>query len=184
MNKSTPLSHLPSQPMPSPSPAMPVHTEPKTSEMLGEDDATIQEVLNQINMQHQPSTQTLPPPPQISLPQVMPTAPPHQSPHDLYGMMQQQSQVPMGATMISPVAAPMVIPPSQNNTVDMFFSLFMDDIKLALLVLVVVIVAHFIPISSFLNKYIAIDKIPYHDIILRGIMCAICIVAAKKLLFV
>lgn len=179
MNKSTPLSQLPSQ-------AAPQQPEPKASDILGEDDATIQEVLNQINMQHQPQ-QNVPAPPQISVPQVMQPPqpmPPVAMPQGMSQMMQQApSQLPQDLYASMMQQQPLVqVPSGSGNTIDMFFNLFMDDIKLALMVFSFFIIANFIPISSILNKYIAIEKIPYHDVILRAIFCAVLIVAAKKLL--
>jgi hypothetical protein len=61
-----------------------------------------------------------------------------------------------------------------------YFTAFADDIKLAAIVFCSVVIAHFIPIEKYLSKYLAIDKIPYHDIIFRSIFAAILVLFIKK----
>jgi hypothetical protein len=73
--------------------------------------------------------------------------------------------------------------PTQTGGLDLFLNFFGDDIKIALIVLVVVIVVNFVPISGMLGKYIAIDKIPYHDILLKGILAALLVIIIKKIVF-
>jgi hypothetical protein len=69
---------------------------------------------------------------------------------------------------------------SQSHSFDMFMNFFAEDIKLALLVLVVVIASHFIPISAVLGRYIALDKIPYHDVLLRSVLAAVIVIVIRK----
>jgi hypothetical protein len=73
--------------------------------------------------------------------------------------------------------------PTQTGGLDLFLNFFGDDIKIALIVLVVVIVVNFVPISGMLGRYIAIDKIPYHDILLKGILAALLVIIIKKIVF-
>ena len=183
MSKSTPLSQLPqnagSQP-PAPMATLPAPTKQETEkETLPDDEATIQEVLNQINMS-MPSPQ---PPQQLQQPSAMPfpTAPQmSQSPQTPYYPADMYMQAAMQGNV--PSTMPPVVPGNQAlSTMDMFFTMFADDVKLALLVFACVIVVHFIPASTILNKYIAIDKIPYHEVILRAIMCAALVIILKML---
>jgi hypothetical protein len=73
--------------------------------------------------------------------------------------------------------------PTQQGGVELFMNFFGDDIKIALIVLVVVIIVNFVPISGILGRYIAIDKIPYHDILLKGILAALLVIIIKKIVF-
>lgn len=59
---------------------------------------------------------------------------------------------------------------------------FADDLKLASLVFFIVIIVHFIPLDKLLSRYFAIDKLPYHEILLRAIMAALFVIIIKKLL--
>jgi chromate transport protein ChrA len=74
------------------------------------------------------------------------------------------------------------LPSTGNNTIDMFVNMFADDIKIAIIVFIVVVVVHFIPASSIISKYVAIDKIPYHDVIIRGLLCAVMVIIVRKAL--
>lgn len=182
MNKSTPLNQL----QQSAQPAVPE----KPSEILGEDEATIQEVLNQINMQNASASQQM----QQQIPQIpqipqLPTQSPQPTMQPQYPPQMQQFPSAQDLYQLQQTGGMMPMPPPQNvpvssglGTIDMFMTLFADDVKLAVLVFGCVIVAHFIPASSILNKYIAIDKIPYHDVIIRAIICALLVIILKKLL--
>jgi len=185
MNKSTPLNQLQQQ-------SAQVQMPEKPSDILGEDDATIQEVLNQINMQNasaqasqQAPSQMQPPVPQ--LPQIQAQLPQQSMPHYAPQMQQfpsAQDLYQMQQTSGGMMSPPQNVPVSSGlGTIDMFMTLFAEDVKLAVLVFGCVVVAHFIPASSILNKYIAIDKIPYHDVIIRAIICALLVIVLKKLLF-
>lgn len=57
---------------------------------------------------------------------------------------------------------------------------FSDDIKLASLIFAATIIVHFIPIQSLIGKYIAIQNIPYHEIILRASLVALLTIVVKK----
>lgn len=58
---------------------------------------------------------------------------------------------------------------------------FADDLKLASFIFFIVILVHFVPLDKFLARYFAIEKLPYHDILLRAMMAAIFIIIIKKL---
>lgn len=192
MNKSTPLSQLPNasqqqntfvndqqkQMITSAQTAIQSIQMPQNTqippEIMNDDDATIQEVLNQINSQKSGGNNTSPasPPPSVMPPQppVLPSYEQFQMNNDYYVPPPSMMQMPM------PNA------PSPAHNVDMFVTFFADDLKLAGLVLSVYIMVNFIPIGSILGRYIAIDKIPYHDILLKGLMCATIVVFAKKMI--
>jgi hypothetical protein len=153
MNKSTPLSQLPSQ-----QPGAAVVQQP-----LNDDDVVVQDILNQINggggggsitpesmmMMEQPQ-QYHPPPPQYYAP------PPPQQP---------------------PPPPQMMVQPQEIQNYMLYFA---DDLKLAGLVFTITILVHFIPIDKYVSKYFNIQNIPYHEIILRAIMIALFVVLIKK----
>lgn len=192
MQKSTPIAKLsqnqqqasPSIPnIPSITPPQPIPTQPATDpSLMGEDESTIQEVLNQIHQQSATSTA-----PQIQLSQLnqMPMTPPQTQayPQEGFGVPSAYPAAYPGMSMPMLPQQPMApsVSSTGNNTVDMMISMFADDIKLAVLVFVMVVAVHFIPASAILGKYIAIDKIPYHDVIIRGLLCAILVVFTRKL---
>ncbi len=71
--------------------------------------------------------------------------------------------------------------PSNNfNSFDTFIKVFGDDIKLALLVFVSVIIVNFMPIIKFLNNYISLDKIPNNEILIKASVIAIIVIFFKK----
>lgn len=205
MNKSTPLSQLPNS-LPQTSFVneqqkqmvtnaqnaiqtmhLPQNTQ-VSSDISTDDDATIQEVLNQINMSstnlaQQVQQQQAPPnimqmqqQQQMQMPPMQP--PPMNVPMDLSYVSQPNIDQLMMQMQQQPVQLPQKQSPS--NSFELFINFFADDLKMALLVFVVVIVVHFVPLSSILNKYIAIDKIPYHDVILKALLAAVAVIVVHK----
>lgn len=203
MNKSTPLNQLPSagaqtqfvndqqrqfvtqaQQAIGNSP-MPQNTQ-LSADVLNDDDAVVQDILNQINASTGGGSHTSGPMP--------PSSPP------AHAMRQ-----PSLEQMMQPIAVPpMYMQPSMNfdtfmaqaaaaqaqaqNQLQMnppemkdYLFKFTDDIKLAGLVFVIVLIVHFVPIDAFVGRYFAVDKIPYHKIILRASLAALLVVVIKKL---
>ena len=159
MNKSTPISQLPTQVQPNVASVPPP--------VLNDDDVVVQDILNQINggtvnesmeqqyqQQQQPMTQ--------------------QSMHSYYPnpMMTQQMQMP--PQMVQPQIQ---APPQEIQNYLLYFA---DDLKLAGLVFTITILVHFIPIDKYVSKYFNIQNIPYHEIILRAIMISLFVVLVKK----
>lgn len=72
--------------------------------------------------------------------------------------------------------------PQQPATFNQILTKFADDVKLAILIVVVVILVHFIPFASFIGKYFAIEKIPYHNIIIIAFVSAVLIILLKNLI--
>lgn len=206
MNKSTPLSQLPNAMQQQTSfvsdqqkqmitnaqqainnISMPQNTQ-IPNDIINDDDATIQEVLNHINLsqsqqqpqlpQQQQVQQQMPIHKQMDMNQYMSQQ--MQQPYDIdaalsnqmamQNLMQQMPQQPQSAMAVH-----------TGSSIEMFFHMFGDDLKLAILILTMIILVHFIPIGSILGRYIAIDKIPYHDILLKALLASILVVLTKKL---
>lgn len=190
MNKSTPISQLPSamqaqntfvndqqkQMIQNAQQAIQNINLPQNTQIqqdiVNDDDATIQEVLNHINSSQQQQQQVhhAPPPPTT-----------HTMPDINYQMDQQMMiQNLMNQNMINQMQQPSMSHQGGMSNIDMFFHMFADDIKIALLILTLFILVNFIPVGSILGRYIAVDKIPYHDIILKGLLCAVLFILTKK----
>jgi hypothetical protein len=58
---------------------------------------------------------------------------------------------------------------------------FSDDLKLMAVIFFVVFAVHFMPLEAIIGKYIAIDKIPYHDKILNALAIAVLVIIVKNL---
>lgn len=224
MNKSTPLNQLPSvggqnvfvneqqrQMVMQAQSAVNAIPIPQNTQIAvdggNEDDATIQEVLNQIHgggsggqvgadepmmMMNQmmnmdaPAPQTKQPmmTPQIMAPQITPQmfpAPMVQAPPqpqlDPYTQTQYMGQFP-------PQPQP-IVDPLQNHgdgSVLGFLTAIAEDVKFASFIFILFIIVHFIPLDKFLMKYFALDKIPYYDVILKAVMAFVAVIVFKKFL--
>jgi hypothetical protein len=170
---------------------MPQNTQ-VSSDMMNDDDATIQEVLNQINggngaqeadngvmrqpvMTPQIMTQQVTP--QMVVQPLMAQGPP-QPTFDQY----QQMNAFVG--QFPPQPQPLVDPlqNSQDSSIVGFVSSIAEDIKFGAFIFILFIVVHFIPIDKFLMRYFALDKIPYYDIILKALVAFVAVVLLRKLL--
>lgn len=212
MNKSTPINQLPIGGGANPSfvneqqkqmitqaqqaiGSMNLPQNTQISDIATEDDATIQEVLNQINSngtgggQQQMPQQMMPqeiPVQQLAAMQQAAYQQQQQSynqqaypPSYASQQVQQIDLTPLYAMQQAAMSAP---PPSTGvvSSLDQFVSMFAEDIKIALLVFTAVVIAHFVPLESFLGKYFAIDKIPYHNVFLRALTAAVLVLLAKR----
>ena len=195
MNKSTPLVQLPSnqpaqnfvndqqrQYISQAQQAISNTTIPQNSQLsadiVNDDDMVVQDILNQINS----TTQN--PPQQVMVPNVnmqnFQQPPPNvQTIQDFQTLQNLQAFQAAQANM--PLVQGFQDGTSQEADYKTFFFQFADDIKLAALVFFVVIIVHFVPLSSWVSKYIAVDKIPYHEIILRAILVTLLVVILTKL---
>lgn len=131
----------------------PISQLPPVTAPPDEDDTTIQEVLNHINGGS-------PPPPEYS---------------PMYPQPQYAPPPPLPPPQVLPASVP-----ATPSSVALFLQMFGDDLKLAGLVAFAVVVAHFLPIARILGQYIAIDKVPYHDIILKALLIAGIVIFAKN----
>jgi len=218
MNKSTPLSQLPTaiqnqnafvndqqkQIITNAQQAinninMPQNTQIPT-DLVNDDDTTIQEVLNHINSGHASQSnqaghagqagqtghagQVLSPPHQMS----MSPSPP--LPLELQNQMYMQSQIDQSMLqnilnqhqLMNPPPPSISTPTYHHDTIGMFLHIFGDDMKLAVLVLSAFIVVHFLPLGNIIGKYIALDKIPYHDILLKALLATVVVILFKKMI--
>lgn len=194
MNKSTPINQLPSQ-LSAPQNSfvndqqrhmitqaqhaistsqMPQNTQ-LAPEIMNEDDVAIQDMLNNLNTGgiQQQDQQQIPMHTQDELLQRL--AANNVNVNSLmsgygpqaYSMPQQQF-----ASMPS-------VPTFSAKTIT---SLFQNELKLVGLVFLVVLLVQFVPFHQYVGKYFAIDKIPYHNVILRAIVASLLVVIGKKLL--
>lgn len=161
------------------------------ADIATEDDATIQEVLNQINgggsTAPSVATQQQQIPAQLLQQQAIQQEIQQQQ---AYALQQQQAyanqlqqQLEMSAMYnMQPQSVNMAAPASTGiaSTLDQFFGMFADDLKLVVFVLGAAIIAQFVPLSTFLGKYIAIDKIPHHDVFVKAILTASLVLFAKR----
>ena len=77
---------------------------------------------------------------------------------------------------------PMQAPVVSGGLAAQFTALFTNELKLAGLVFMVVLAVQFIPFHRYISRYIAIDKIPYHDIVLRAMIASFVVIICKKLI--
>lgn len=194
MNKSTPINQLPNQ-LPNQNTfvndqqrqmitqaqqainnsTMPQNTQ-LPSDMLTEDDSVIQDMLNNLNTSEQ--QQQIPSMSQQE--EIMRLAamnnlninnlPQAQFNNPVFGMQPQYNmQQPQ-----QPVQ-------NHSNYVQQLTQLFSNDFKLIAIVIAVVLIVQFVPFHTYIGKYIAIDKIPYNDIILRAIIAGGLVIVLKNI---
>lgn len=172
---------------------MPQNTQ-MSSDIANDDDIVVQDILNQINAsssndqnsssgQQDPSLNMNAINQQLMMQQLAAQQNMVQSSQMPQNMgyppqaMYQMSQMGYGGPMENSI----VVQGNQPMDFKTYLFNFADDVKLAGVVFAVVILVHFIPLDKLISKYFAVDKIPYHDIILRAIMAALLVVIIKKL---
>jgi len=185
---------------------MPQNTQ-LSADIINDDDIVVQDILNQINastdnssQQHNQQSGNEPTPQQIQQinQQIMMQQLAAQQQQQNMIASQQQQQNGNNGMFIPPPSQQQAMLLSQLNSLGGnpydniiqnshptefkdYLLLFADDLKLASLVFIVVILVHFVPLDKFLSRYFAIDKIPYHEVLLRAIMAALLIIIIKKL---
>jgi hypothetical protein len=196
MNKSTPISQLPNTQnfvndqqrsmVTQAQQAIQNSTFPQNTQLspdiTNDDDPTIQEVLNQFNnndqsqllaqAQAQAQAQLLAQAQAQSQAQMQMQAQAQDQANQLYSQMQAQAQVQNNII-------PQIIPPS-STILGGYITNFTNDIKLVIAIFILYIVIEFLPIETVLGKYIAIDKIPYHKVLLRALLFAGLFIVLKK----
>lgn len=203
MNKSTPLNQLPSaggqtqfvndqqrqfvtqaQQAIGNSP-MPQNTQ-LSADVINDDDAVVQDILNQINASTGSGSHTSGPIPPSSPPSHV--MPPSSRPPSLEQMMQPMAMPPymqpsmnFDTFMAQAAAAQSQNQPQSVPQMKDYLFQITDDIKLAGLIFMVVLLVHFVPIDTYIGRYFAVDKIPYHKVILRASLAALLVVVIKKL---
>jgi len=206
MNKSTPINQLPSQ---NSSPnifvndqqrqiitqaqqainnsTMPQNTQ-LSNEIINDDDLAIQDMLNNLNSQPQDIQQIQ----QIQQLQQMQQMQQMQQQQQHY---QQQddylSRVAAMSHMMQPQASQQQIlqqlPQSQQffksgGIAEQFTHLMSNELKLAGVVFIAVILVQLIPFTQYISRYIAVEKIPYHDILLKAMIATFIVIIIKKLI--
>jgi hypothetical protein len=167
--------------------AMPMPQNTQNSvDVINDDDATIQEVLNQIHStggmeQTENSYKQQPMPPQVMTQQVspqmmlQPVTQSSQPTFEQFSQMQYTNQYPQ---------QPMpIIDPLQNQVEGSmlgFIGAIAEDVKFAAFIFILFIIVHFIPVDKFLMRYFALDKIPYYDIILKALVAFVAVILFRK----
>lgn len=152
------------------------------NDILNEDDSVIQDMLNNLSSGQQ-QNQTSPTALQLQDLQqqeefLRMAALNNMNINQVMQQQQQQQYMPPQTYYMSPPTLPL----QQPNLQQKFMSLLTSEFKLAGLVFAAVIIVQFVPFHRYISKYIAIEKIPYHDIILRGILAALAVIIVKKML--
>lgn len=158
-------------------------------ELQNEDDATIQEVLNQIQSTTT-TTEQQPNLPQQPVPQAqMPSIPalppqPTQFTQNQTDLLQNQAMQYLGQYPPQPqqyvdggLLANRV---GEQNTMLTSISAVAHDVKLATFVFVLFILVQFVPVDRFLVRYIAMDKIYYYHIIVKALIAFVAVIVFKK----
>lgn len=209
MNKSTPINQLPSQ---TSSPnifvndqqrqiitqaqqainnsTMPQNTQ-LSNEIINDDDLAIQDMLNNLNSQPQDIQQIQ----QIQQLQQL------QQMQQMQQQQQQQQQYQQQDDYLSRVAAmshmmqpqlsqPQLSQPQlsqqqffkSGGIAEQFTYLMSTELKLAGVVFIAVILVQLIPFTQYISRYIAVEKIPYHDILLKAMIATFIVIIIKKLI--
>lgn len=182
MNKSTPINQLPVTQLP-----MPQNTQLGNDPIL-DDDSAIQDILNQINASGGVGggggTSSAPGPNMNEQNMIQ------QMQYENMQKQQQQQQLlnmaAAGNMNINNLQAPQTqnlenLLVQNNMNYKSFFNMFTDDMILAGIVFVCVIVNHFIPFDKFVGKYFSLDKIPHHQLIFSALSIASLVLFIKKI---
>lgn len=207
MNRSTPISTL--QPNANPatfvndqqrqivmqaqqaisSMTLPQNTQMNQNLDIADDDATIQEVLNQIQSGSSASqannTVQQVPPQQYEMPQQQMQN--VQVPNISYSSQPPQpafapNMVGNGANFIGqmpPQPSPYLDTENHNGILGSVGAVA-QDVKLAAFVFILFIIVQFIPIDKFLLRYFAFDKIPYYQVILKALLAFVAVIFFRK----
>jgi hypothetical protein len=200
MNKSTPINQLPLQQNPQNlfvndqqrqiitqaqqainNSTMPQNTQ-LSNEIISDDDNAIQDMLNNLNSSsQQPDLQYIQQQQQLQ-----------QQQDEYLARISAMNNLNINQFAASPASQvysnnlllqqQQHVPKTTEGFVNQFTQLLTDDFKLAGIVFLVVIVVQFIPFHKYISKYIAIDKIPYHDVIFKGIMASLLVIIVNKLI--
>ena len=65
---------------------------------------------------------------------------------------------------------------------DQFTQLMSTELKIAGIVFIAVILVQLVPFTQYISKYIAVEKIPYHDILLKAMIATFIVIIIKKLI--
>lgn len=203
MNKSTPIAQLPSmnqqgsfindqqrQMITNAQAAIQQSTMPQntqlSSDIINDDDPAIQEVLSQFNGGGGPSSK------QEHMQNMSMVQQNHMQQQQMMAQLQAQQNYMENMSqmnhMVQPqmtAPIPQIVPGSSAISTEALKDYMVDisdDLTLTGLVLGLFVVVHFIPIENVITRYISLDKIPYHSIIIKGLFAAILFFFIKKLI--
>ena len=172
---------------------LPQNTQLNQNLDIADDDATIQEVLNQINVgssgsqannviqqaQHIQSSQQYEIPQQqmqnVQVPNISYSSQPPQpafAPNMAGNGTNFIGQMP-------PQPSP-YLDPENHNGISGSVGAVAQDVKLAAFVFILFIIVQFIPIDKFLLRYFAFDKIPYYQVILKALLAFVAVIFFRK----
>lgn len=207
MSKSTPLNQLPSQPMiptaqtnqqqflneqqkqmvTQAQQAAQAFTLPQNTQMstdiITDDDATIQEVLNELNASSQPPQMIpsgMPVIEQITIPQMT-----MNSTHDIT-QMQQINGMHQNADSAQPQMQEDRadnIEKSEQGVFQKLFNHFLKDVKLILILVLSYVFVTFVPVQNFISMYfMSIERIPYSSVVIRAILSSVIAYSCIKVI--
>jgi hypothetical protein len=201
MQKSTPINQLPSQINASQNTfvndqqrqmimqaqqaignsTMPQNTQ-IANEIINEDDSVIQDMLNNLGspdmmvqqqQQHQQQQQQLDAMQQEEIMKRL--AANNMNINNLYN---QNAYVPASSPQYAAPSNAFVQPVGLSKQ---FTSLFSSELKIVGVVFFVVLIIQLVPFHQYVSKYIAIDKVPYYDVIFKAILAALLVAIVKKM---
>jgi hypothetical protein len=140
----------------------------------------MQQQLQKENIQQVPQM-----PPQLMQQGVTPQIPqiiqmpqtPQPSQYDLMAALTQAGVTPMPNTGSS---IPDPLEGGNDGGIFSIITSIADDVKFAAFIFILFVVVHFIPIDKFLLKYFSIDRIPYYDILLKGLVAFVAVIIFRK----
>ena len=167
MSKSTPIAQISQMP----------NQQPLPDAVIADADATIQEALNQLGSSEPLAVQPVPPQqynPNVDVPV-----------QQMYAMPQQQVPQPMYA---SPDPGSMYAPTQMQpedlvkNRIFEELANWNQDIKLICIVFAVTIFIMMLPIEKLVYNYIALDKIPYSEVVIKAIVASMLFFVLKRVI--
>lgn len=190
MNKSTPISQLPSQSSATQTAfindqqrqmitqaqnaisnsTLPMNTQ-ISNDVIQEDDAAIQDMLNNLSPQHE------------SPAPMQPQFPPQTTQEELLRIaaMNNLNVHQLNTLMSGYGPSTQTSEPPPSRYAQQISSILNSEIKIAGIVFFAVIAVHFLPISRVVGRYVALEKIPYHDVLLRAILASLAVVVVSSL---
>lgn len=197
MNKSTPLNQLPNHPA---SPAfmtdqqrqivsqaqqaaqnftLPQNTQASSDIInVDDDDATVQEVLQQLNQKIPISAPPPPPPPPPSLHE-----PPSQTTADFVPHAAGPSPAEFGGYGAAAYGYGGGFPMVQDASgASRWYAIWEDkDVKLLGIVLIAYAAVTLLPVEKLVYHYVALHHVPYSNLIIKAVLCALAVYFLKKL---
>jgi len=180
MSKSTPINQLQQ-----PAPSMDVleSISPQNNDIVDDDDATIQEVLNTISGPNNNKQKQ----------QQLPIFDNNEKNQDLLEQHQQllqaneilkkmNDQKEGSDPNVNATLDNLIMNSNKTqNIIKNSIANFTGNVSDAILIMCIVIVIHFIPLHKYISKYFSIEKIPYNVIILRALLAVFLFFTINKL---